>query len=142
MKSAAYHYRRTPYHQRRIEAPPERVIEEPLARQERESGEPWVPVPSRTPPARSIPAIHVVQPCRIDVRLRQVLRPQAAPAVQVVVLLNRLRIESARLSLGTGQLHLVIFLYRRVPVIRSHDCLAIEHSNLLIRGIKVVQTSL
>ena len=54
-------------HNWRVEAPSERVVEESAARNERKSIKPRIPIPSWTPPARAIPAIHVIALGRIDV---------------------------------------------------------------------------
>src|SRR5579859_1289474 len=111
------YYGRSVHHQRRVEAPSERVVEEPSARNKGEPGEPRIPVPPRTPPSRSIPSVRVVQPGSVDVGFRQVFRPQTAPAIQVVILRNSLCVKPARFHLRIVERNLVILLHSRITVV-------------------------
>src|SRR5215831_5801263 len=131
--------RRVPNHERRIEAPSKRAIKESRAWQECVSSEPGIPIPPRPPPSRPVPSIRVVQTRRVDVRLRQVLRSQAAPAIQIVVLRHLLFVEILGLEIVRVQRQGVPALHRRAAVVGRHDRLAVEYAHLLVGGVKIIQ---
>jgi hypothetical protein len=68
-----------------VEPPPERIVENSVARDKCISGKPGIPVPSIAIPAARSPATSArVRPSRIDISVRQIRGPQASPPIEVV----------------------------------------------------------
>src|SRR5579863_6286463 len=79
---------------RRVEAPPERIVEESVARDESIGAIPGIPVPAVAPESWTAN----ISASRTDVRFRQVRRTQATPVIEIAFEL--LFIEAMRLHVA------------------------------------------
>src|SRR5262252_76023 len=128
--------------QRRVESPAERAVENSVARNERVGTKPGVPIPARTIPSRTEPVSANVNPRLVHVGFRQICRAQAAEAVKVARLIGLL-VELLSLERSAGiQRNLASALQRDVAVAIANHGLAVEYTNLILRGVKAIQPRL
>src|SRR5580658_1647314 len=123
-----------------IEPPAERAIPDAIAREERVSIEPRVPVPTvPTPPTPTVSGVHAGG---VDVGFRQIGGAQAAPTIQVAFFISVL-VELAGLQRGVGdQVQLTSALDGdRFAAIFNGSC-AVKHAQLIFSQVEIVQTRL
>src|SRR6266576_3879810 len=124
---------------RRVKSPAEGAIENSISRNESESVEPWVPIPTRARPARS-PRTKSVR--RIHFRFCHITRSQTAPAIQIAFLV-RFLVELLRFELAARRkVQLASSLYLRLPVAVLHDGLPVIDAHPSCIRVEVIQSSL
>src|SRR5215472_677232 len=133
-------HRRPVYHQRRVESPTKRAVEEPVSGNKSISAIPRIPIPAGADPTRSVITVAHVDARRIDVSFRQVRRSQAAPAIQIALFI-RVLVEFFRFQTAfSSEINLVASVDGYVMVSVEHRRFAAEHSDLVLRSVKIVQT--
>src|SRR5579864_9093800 len=75
-------------HDGRIESPAERAVEETVAGDKRVSAIPGIPVPAGADPTGTVVAVGVIGARGVNVGFSQVGRTQAAPAVEIALLVG------------------------------------------------------
>ena len=121
-----------------VEAPAERVEEDAIVGDERISVKPRVPIPSVTGPEARRPArASRVRAGRINIRLRQIRRPQAGPPVEIVRIRLFVKLPFLQLS-GGVECGLVSTLHLNVPARRLDLGLSVKHSDYAEICIKVI----
>lgn len=73
--------------QRREESPTKRAVQKSVTRNERVTSKPRAPIPACPEPARTIPAVGNISSCRLHIRLGKIGGSQAAPAIEITLLI-------------------------------------------------------
>src|SRR5256884_4368862 len=129
---------------RRVKSPAEGAIENSISRNESESVEPWVPIPTRARPARSprTKSVRRIHSSRIHIRFCHITRSQTAPAIQIAFLV-RFLVELLRFELAARRkVQLASSLYLRLPVAVLHDGLPVIDAHPSCIRVEVIQSSL
>ena len=120
----------------RIETPAERAVEDSISRNVGVTAVIRIPIPTG-----AVPAAHRIVLSPIDVSFRGIRRPQAAPAVEIVLSLFFVEFLGLRRT-AVSERDLTIALELDIPFHFPNDRLALEHADEVVICVKVVQTGL
>ena len=122
--------------ERRIETPAERAVEDSVSRNVSVTAVIRIPIPTG-----AVPATHRIVLSPINVSFRGIRRPQAAPAVQIVLGLFLVEFLGFRRS-AVSERDLTVALDLDIPVHLPNDGLSLIHAEEVVICVKVVQTGL
>src|SRR5467141_2542157 len=122
--------------ERRIETPAERAVEDSVSRNVSVTVVIRIPIPTG-----AVPATHRIVLSPINVSFRGIRRPQAAPAVQIVLGLFLVEFLRFRRS-AVSERDLTVALDLDIPVHLPNDRLSLIHAEEVVICVKVVQTGL
>src|SRR5260370_12289790 len=128
----------------RIKSPAEGAIENSVSGNKSEPVKPWVPVPTRAPPARPprTQSVRRIHPSRIHIRFCHISRPQTAPAIQIAFLI-RFLVEFLGFERPVRRkVQLASALHFHLPVAVLHDGLPVIDAQPSCIPAKVIQSGL
>src|SRR6267378_2234817 len=120
----------------RIETPAERAVEDSISRNVGVTAVIGIPIPTG-----AVPAAHRIVLSPINVSFRGIRRPQAAPAVEIVLSLFFVEFLGFRRT-AVSERDLTVALDLDIPFHFPNDRLALEHADEVVICVKVVQTGL
>ena len=120
----------------RIETPAERAVEDSVSRNVGVTAVIRIPIPTG-----AVPAAHRIGLSPINVSFRRIRRPQAAPAIEIVLGLFFVEFLGFRRT-AVPERDLTIALDLNIPVHLPNDRLALVHADKIVICVKVVKAGL